>query len=129
MQDEPYLNNDGTECTIYCETAWNEPSQWREFIESQIKDLHILYVAIEPGCEVYISNDDAYDGKYYVDACPNFPDNPIMTEKEVCAFIKKNYQIKVNNIEECNAVAKEINDKNEDGDEFIYINAIELYDD
>lgn len=129
MRDEPNIDTNGEWCEFFAETAWCEPPEWRHFLESKIPDLKILYLAIETGLDVFATNDDAYDGKYYVDSYPNFPDDPIMTEEEICAFIKKNYQIEVNNIEECNAVVKEINDKNEDGDEFIYINAIESYDD
>jgi hypothetical protein len=129
MRDEPNIDTNGEWCELFAETAWCEPPEWRHFLESKISDLKILYLAIETGLDVFATNDIAYDGKYYVDAYPNFPDNPIMTEEEVCAYIKKNYQVEVNNIEECNAVANGLNDKNEDGDEFIYINAIKLYDD
>ena len=128
MQDEPYLRDDFedyAECTIYCETAWGEPNQWREFIESQIEDLHILYVAIEPGCGVYCSNDDEYEGKYYVDAGPEQPDYPFMTEDEVCEFVEKHYQTNVNSIEDCQAYAIGVNDS-DDADAFLYINPMEV---
>ena len=65
MLDEPYMRDDFedyAECTIYCETAWSEPEQWRHFIEEKIDGLKIFYVAIEPGCGVYMSNDDEYEG-------------------------------------------------------------------
>ena len=98
-----------------------------ELIESKIEDLHILYVAIEPGCGVYCSNDDEYEGKYYVDAGPQQPDYPFMTEDEVCEFVEKQYQTNVNSIEDCQAFAVGLN-KNGDDDEFLYINEMEVYD-
>ena len=127
MQDEPYLNNDGTECTIYCETAWCEPNQWREFIESEFEDLHLLYVAIEPGCGVYCTNDDEYEDKYYVDAGPEQPDYPFMTEDEVCAFVEKHYQTNVNSVEDCQAYAVGLNDSDA-ADDFLYINKMDVCD-
>lgn len=128
MQYQPYLNKDETECEIYCNTAWGEPNPWREFIESKIDGLKLLYVTIEPGCDVYISNDDEYADKFYVDAAPEQPDNPFMTEDEVCEFVEKHYQANVNSIEDCYAAAEGING-NEDDDEFLYIHKMEVYDD
>ena len=122
---EPELNEEGTMCTVFADTAWCEPPEWREFIESQIEDLHILYVAIEPGCGVYCSNYDQYEGKYYVDAGPEQPDYPFMTEDEVCEFVEKHYQTNVNSIEDCQAFAAGLNENGDDY-EFLYINAMEV---
>ena len=129
IRDEPYLRDDFeddyAECTLYADTALCEPPEWREFIQSKIDGLFIFYVAIEPGCIVYCSNDDEYEGKYYVDAGPEQPDYPFMTEDEVCEFVEKHYQTNVNSIEDCQAFAAGLNE-NGDDDEFLYINAMEV---
>ena len=131
MLDEPYLRDDFeddyAECTIYCDTAWNEPEQWRHFMEFKIDGLKIYYVAIEPGCEIYATNDDAYEGKYYVDHTPEQPDSPFMTEDELCAYIEKYYQTNVNDAADCMAFAIGFNEDNDD--EGLYIHAMEVYDD
>ena len=128
MRDEPNMCGNGTWCEVYADTAWCEPPEWRHFIESKIKGLKIYYVAIEPGCDVYLSNDDEYADKYYVDAGPEQPDDMFMTEVGVCDFVEKHYQANVNSIEDCYAAAEGIND-NDDDDEWLYIHNIEVCDD
>jgi hypothetical protein len=123
MRCEPELSNDGCECTFYCDTAWSEPYQWREFIQSKL-DVSIYYIAIEPGCGIYLSNDDEYIDKYYVDATPEQPDCPYMTEDELCDFLTEHYQAQVTNADECIEFANSITDS-EGWDEDLFINLIE----
>lgn len=119
----PELSDDGCECTIYCDTAWSEPHQWREFIQSKL-DVFIYYIAIEPGCGIYLSNDDEYIDKYYVDATPEQLDCPYMTEDELCEFLTEHYQAQVTNADECIEFANSIT-ASEGWDEDLFINLIE----
>lgn len=66
MLDSPNrVNNEQVD--IYLDTAWGELYEWRHFIEDKFKDVHIGYLAIEPGNCVYASNMDEYANKYYID--------------------------------------------------------------
>lgn len=47
------------------ETAWREMDEWRKFIESCYTTIRILYVAEEPGCGIYQTND--LDGVFFKD--------------------------------------------------------------
>jgi len=126
MRDQPYLNNDGTECTIFCYTAWGEPNQWREFIQSQIDGLFLYYVAIEPGCGVYCSNDDYYADKYYVDYAIEQPDSPYMTEDELLEFMSNELGVDLDSADECIEYAKRYTENNDN--EWLFINEMEITD-
>lgn len=49
--------------TLYCDIAWGENPNWRYFIEEKL-NVNIEYLAIEPGCQVFLSNSDEYADKY-----------------------------------------------------------------
>ena len=122
MQDEPELSADGEMCTIVCNTAWGEPYEWRTFIEEHIDGLFLYYVAIEPGCCVYCSNDDDYTGKYYVD---NWEDGSYeLTEYETIEYVNKHFDKSFTTIGECIDFADAHTDK--DGDRVLWINAFEV---
>lgn len=56
--------------TFTTATAWCEMSEWRSFIESCYKTIKILYVAEEPGCGIYQTNDKEgvfFKDKYVLD--------------------------------------------------------------
>ncbi len=126
MRDEPYLRDDFDDdyamCTIYCDTAWGELSEWREYIESQIDGLFILYTAVEPGCGVYITNDDTVANKYHLDS-PDYDDD-WATETQVINFVNKHYDQSFKTIDECISYQKKVNDT----DDWLYINQMELTD-
>lgn len=49
--------------TLFCAVAWGENPAWRDFIEEKL-NVNIEYLAIEPGCQVFLSNSDEYANKY-----------------------------------------------------------------
>lgn len=126
IQDEPELyesnDEDYARCTIYCNTAWGELSEWRAFIEREIDGLFIIYTAVEPGCGVFLTNDDAVADKYNVDS-PSY-DGGLSTEDDVIDFVNRHYDQSFKTIEECINFQKEV----EDTDDFLYINEMELTD-
>lgn len=122
LYQEPQLSEDGETVTICANTAWTETNEFREFICNTLK-LDVYYVAMEPGCDYYMTNDPEYDGKYFVDSSPDQPDDPFMTEDEVCSYICNQFSKNVINIDECIAFSEEYNEDNDD--DFIYIHEME----
>lgn len=120
MQDEPMLAVSGEECTIVANTAWGEPHEWRKFIEEKIYGLTLFYLAIEPGCCLYLSNMDDYVDKYYVD---NLNDgSEILDEDATIDYVNEHFGKKFETIDECIDFAGEYE---EDGDSVLWINQIE----
>lgn len=124
MQDAPQLDErndeDYAECTIYCETAWGELTEWRHFVEQHIDGLIIGYLAIEPGCGVYLSNMDEYIGKVYVDSSEYETD--FYTEVGAIEHLQEWYQKDYETIEDWVDFAREYSAYS---DNFLYINFIE----
>lgn len=53
---------------VQTETAWGPMVRlWKVAIEALGLDLEIIYTAIEPGCEIYVTNDPVYYDAYIVD--------------------------------------------------------------
>ena len=121
MQDAPSLRDDFddyAECTIYCETAWGELTEWRHFVEQHIDGLFIEYVAIEPGCGVYLSNMDDYIDRLYIDSEEH--DTDFYTEQQAIDAINQWYNQQFTTIEECIEFAN-----NCDPEHFLNVNFIE----
>ena len=59
---------DGNYINISTETAWGPMMKmWQMLIDKYLPDAWIWYTAEECGCELYITNDPYYIGKYYID--------------------------------------------------------------
>lgn len=112
------LSQDGNQFTFYCNTAWGETSEWRYFVEAHA-DVSILYTAIEPGCDVYLTNDNEYIGKYIIDDDTDVQEYPY-SEQEVIDIVNDRYEQHCETIEDCIKFAKQFSD-NED-DKFLFIN-------
>lgn len=65
IQEEP----DANMLVIDMESAW-APKVWpiKRFAEYFVPDAVVLYTAVEPGCELYMTNDESFMGSYFVDA-------------------------------------------------------------
>lgn len=124
MQDAPSFNDDFlddyAECTIYCNTAWGELSEWRHFIEQKIDGLFIEYLAIEPGCGLYLSNMDEYIDKVYIDSSEYEID--FYTEVGAIEHLQEWYQKDYETIEEWIGFADQYTNET---DEWLSINFIE----
>ena len=57
------LEEDGTTLNIYQDTAWCEQEGFRKFIEETFPSIKVYYMEVEPGCEVFCTNDAK--GKYF----------------------------------------------------------------
>lgn len=76
---------------LYCETAWNELADWRDWIDSKFPDdPGILYTAEEPGCDIYITNDPSQD-KYLIDDTRTGVYETASTLQEVMEYLEENY--------------------------------------
>lgn len=82
-------------------------------------DVSILYTAIEPGCDVYLTNDNEYIGKYIIDDDTDGQEYPY-SEQEVIDIVNERYEQHCETIEDCIKFAKQFSD-NED-DKFLFIN-------
>ena len=64
-----YMDYQDGQIVIDTETAWVPMLEiWRKVLEKFLPDAQLFYVADEPGCELYCSNDAYYNNLYYVDA-------------------------------------------------------------
>lgn len=62
---------DGSILTIYQNTAWCEQEGFREVIEEKFPSIRVYYQEMEPGCELYYSNDwsgDYFPERYFLDS-------------------------------------------------------------
>lgn len=118
MQDKPNRESD-TCVSISCETAWGELNEWREFVTKHFEDVVIEFLAIEPGCGVYLTNMDEYADKYLVDDL-HIGEWEYYTADGVINWINSNYNTNFTTIEDC------INFSTDKDD--LFINAIEFED-
>lgn len=53
---------------IATETAW-EPciEMWRFLLEKELPEAELIYIAEEPGCEIWWTNDPVYINQYFID--------------------------------------------------------------
>lgn len=64
-----YMDYQNSQIVIETETAWAPMLDlWRKVIDKYLPNAELLYVAVEPGSELYCSNDSYYNNLYYVDA-------------------------------------------------------------
>lgn len=76
--------------TISTETAWNEMSETRHFIESCFPDMKIYYIEEECGCELFNTNDSEglfFKDRYYLDGCDD--SRYFETIEEAASYVKK----------------------------------------
>lgn len=115
MRDKPNRENKNS-VFISCDTAWGELEEWRQFVERTFDDVSIEYLAIEPGCGVYLTNMDEYADKYIVDdLC--FGQWDFYPEEGVVSYINENFKQNFSSIDECLEFAADRDD--------LFINAIE----
>lgn len=113
------LSPDEEQFTIGCNTAWGEPDNWRHFIE-RTADVNVTYIAIEPGCEVYLTNNPDYIDSYILDDDIDGLSYP-HTEHEVIDMINENYQQQFSTIQDCYDFAEQFNQENRDNGKYLFI--------
>ncbi|MCM1577083.1 MAG: hypothetical protein NC035_08930 [Bacteroides sp.] len=117
------LSSNEAEFTIECNTAWGEPDNWRRFIE-RTADVNVTYIAIEPGCEVYLTNNPDYIDSYILDDDIDGLSYP-HTEHEVIDMINENYQQQFSTIQDCYDFAEQFNQENRDNGKYLFIHQFE----
>ena len=64
-EEEDYDHN---ELRFQAESAWSPCAEvFDKFTRHFMNDAIVYYVSVEPGCEIYLTNDPDYDGCVYVD--------------------------------------------------------------
>ena len=127
------------ELTIYCETAWGELNEWREFVNEKL-DTHIYYIAEEPGNEVYVTNEPDFEYWYQVDYADGVDGNcgtivELKTAREVLELVSKVCGVEVSYDDEeqymkiAETLADKFNEDNADGENYIYVHEYEFEDD
>ena len=118
--------------SIDTETAWNEQSETRHFIESCFPGMKIYYQEEETGCERFYTNDFEglfFKDRYYLDG---FDDNEYFeTLEEAAKYVKEivGHDVEPN----LKAIVKALNDymeeHKEEDDMYYYIHEFQIVDD
>lgn len=128
-----YELKDG-ELTIDCDTAWGELNEWREFVQEKL-DTKIFYVAEEPGCDVYLTNEPDFEYWFQVEYSDGVEGKveELKTAKEVLTLVSKicgeevSYEDENQFIKIAETLADKFNE-NAKNDEYIYIHQFEFSD-
>lgn len=71
LYDSPLLENGVLR--LQCEEAWTI-TNFKTLIEELFSDVVVYFMAEEPGCDYYVTNDESgkyFDERFYVDTCIN----------------------------------------------------------
>lgn len=88
---------------ISTETAW-EPmlKMWQRIVDKYLPEAKITYTALEPGYDLYVTNDPDYEGCYSIDSLDEsiVESNFCATEQDVIEALKKYLKSDKNNLNE-----------------------------
>lgn len=97
---EQYELND---CSLHMvvTSAWTELVEWRMFIKSKYPKIDIVYLAEEPGCEIYETNDvgGLYFPEQYILDSTEDDIRYFNTLDEACDYVYSITKIKVDSVE------------------------------
>lgn len=125
----PIPDIDGDRFTLMYDSAWSPMINiWRRLADFKNYDVDITFTSEEPGCEIYVSNDDDVVGLYMVDAClPNGEEYmEQLTEKETISAFQNAFKTEENDFGKLTAMANNFNDN--DLDYYIYVHEYEYAD-
>lgn len=106
---------------IHQETAWGEQTDVRELIEKTFPSVKVLYIVEEPGCEIFVTNDE--EGRFFPErfALDGSEDHEYFeTIDEVISYLKKNKGIDITDSDKIDEILDEYNELHEDDDEYLY---------
>lgn len=112
---------------IHQETAWGEQTDVRELIEKTFPSVKVLYIVEEPGCEVFLTNDE--EGRFFPErfALDGSEDHEYFeTLEQVVKYLKEHYNIVADSAEEINNALDKYNEEHEDDDEYLYFHQFEV---
>lgn len=129
LYDEEYLGDIGdgqAQLRIVFNEAWSR-TEFAEVLQELFPDINIYWMAEEPGCDIYQTNDadgDYYPERFYVDTCigGDYQSEYFTTEEEVYEWLSQISDCK------CKADVDAFNEnrRKADTDEFISIHEFEL---
>ena len=127
LYDEDYLGDIGdgqAQLRVNFEEAWSR-TEFAEVLRQVFPDISIYWVAEEPGCDIYQTNDaegNFYPERYYVDTCigGDYQSEYFITEEEAYEWLSQISDCK------CEADVDAFNEANEGTDEFIYVHEYEV---
>ena len=103
---------------IHQETAWGEQTDVRELIEKTFPSVKVLYIVEEPGCEVFVTNDE--EGRFFPErfALDGNEDHEYFeTLPQVVKYLEENYGIVAENAKEIEEALDKYNEEHEEDDE------------
>ena len=120
----------GNEISTWTESAWAQPYEVFDFIKEKFPEVEIYYIAEEPGCCVYETND--VDGRYFSDRylvdwnTPHGCEEPFYFENlgEALEFISKEAGREINTMEDVEILCNQWQEQNEDY--YVYLNEFEV---
>ncbi len=120
-----YLTNEGN-LTFSAETAWDEMSEWRHFVEASFPGIKIYFLAEELSMGIYKTNDKAH--KFFEDSCVISTDDdtyyPDTLDEvfEIVSEITGRPESSLETYDDCLNAVKAYNDNGDDH----YIEIVEL---
>ena len=86
------------------ETAWLPClNLWSKLLEKYLPDAELIYIADEPGCDLFITNDPDYVDKYYLDVFEDvngLESNWEIPEVELISLLKELLQSECDSLDE-----------------------------
>lgn len=129
LYDEDYLGDIGdgqAQLRMGFNEAWSR-TEFAEVLQELFPDINIWWMAEEPGCDIYQTNDadgSCYPERYYVDTCigGDYQSERFTTEEEVYEWLSQISDCK------CKADVDAFNENRmkADTDEFIYVHEYEI---
>ena len=87
-----YMELYDNQLTIDTETAWVPMLEmWVKLLEKYLPDAELIYMAEEPGCAIYCTNDPTLVGKYLIDSWNDNVDYDPEADKETVIFELQRY--------------------------------------
>lgn len=99
---------------IETETAWAPMLEvWLKLIDKYISGAQILYVATEPGCELYWTNDPGWLRRYVIIDCDDDYVNDDATEHNVVEFLQEKFGTSEEDVSKLMRILKESSFRND----------------
>ena len=123
--DDPTLEN--TVLRFSTETAWYRCTEVEDLIREKYPSIEIFFICEEPGMCIYEKNSDVYfDEEYILDYYAG--DTYYLSEAEMLSELSDEFGVDFADIDEALILVEEHNDKEENGDDQIYVHKFELVD-
>ena len=122
-----YIELNNNMLSISTTTAWTPClKMWQKICDKYLdKDYELVYVAEEPGCDIFATNDSSYVGKYILQSyCDNIESQDCLSEADLVQFLRR--FLKTNN-EKLDRLL-DINSKSQPNEDFFALRKWEFVD-